>query len=79
MRHEFISPKNPVLETGLIDAILHPYLCLLDRVRAEPPGLQQLIAASTMEILGSALAAARSSRDGEAFTAPIRQAIVALE
>ena len=74
----FISPQSPVLSTGLDDTILHPYLCLLDRVRLEPPGYQQLIAANTMEILAAALAAVRTARTGGRTTAAIREAKIAL-
>jgi AraC-like DNA-binding protein len=74
----FISPEDPVLNTGMDDTILQPYLCLLDRVRLEPPGYQQLIAANTMEILAAALAAVQTARTGGRATAAIREAKVAL-
>ena len=74
----FISPHDPVLNVGLDDTILLPYLSLLDRVRLEPPGHQQLIAANTMEILAAALAAARASRTGGRATAAIQQAKIVL-
>jgi AraC-like DNA-binding protein len=75
----FISPEDPVLNTGLDDTILHPYLALLDRVKHEPPGYQQLIAANTMEILAASLAAVRTSRTGGKMTAVIRQARIILD
>jgi AraC-like DNA-binding protein len=74
----FISPQMPVLNADLDDAILQPYLCLLDRVRQEPPGYQQLIAANAMEILAAALAAVRTSRTGSRATAAIREAKIFL-
>lgn len=74
----FISPQAPLLNTGLDDAILNPYLSLLDRVRREPPGYQQLIAANTMEILAAALAAVQTSRTGDRVTAAIREAKIIL-
>jgi AraC-like DNA-binding protein len=74
----FLSPADPVLSTGLDDTILHPYLSLLDRVRLEPPGYQQLIAANTMEILAAALAAVRTSRTGGRATAAIQEAKIVL-
>jgi AraC-like DNA-binding protein len=75
----FVSPDDPILNTGLDDTILHPYLALLERVKLEPPGYQQLIAANTMEILAAALAAVRTCRTGGKMTAAIRQAKVRLE
>lgn len=74
----FLSPQDPLLNTGLDDTILQPYLALLDRVRHEPPGYQQLIAANTMEILAAALAAVRTSRTGGRATAAIREAKIVL-
>jgi len=75
----FITPEDPVLNTGLTDTILHPYLALLDRVKHESPGYQQLIAANTMEALAAALAAVRTGRTGGKMTAAIRQAKEILE
>jgi AraC-like DNA-binding protein len=74
----FISPQNPVLNTGLDDTILQPYLSLLERVRLEPPGYQQLIAANTMEILAAVLAAVQTSRTGGRASAAIRKAKIML-
>lgn len=74
VERDFIRPADPVLNTGLDDTILHPYLAVLDRVRREPPGYQQLIAANTMEILAASLAAVRTARTGGKMTAVIRGA-----
>lgn len=74
----FLSPRDPVLNTGLDDTILRPYLHILDRVRSEPPGYQQLIAANTMEILAAALAAVQTVRTGGRATAAIREAKIVL-
>ena len=52
----FLKPKEPVLRTGLDDAILHAYLSIIERMRVEPAGFPQLIAADTMEILAAVLA-----------------------
>lgn len=59
--------------------MFHSYRCLLDRVRAAPPALQQLIAANTMEILGAALAAAKTPPDVKQFAARVEQAKLILE
>ncbi len=75
----FFSPENPILNTGLDDAVLHPYLCLLDRVRREPAGFQQLIAANTMEILAASLAAVRTLRTGSKASAAIESAKIILD
>lgn len=75
----FFSPQNPILNTGMDDAIAHAYLCLLDRVHREPVGYQQLIAANTMEILASALAAVRISRTGGRAAAAVGHAKIVLE
>jgi len=79
VRRGFLSPKTPLLRIGPDEAILRPYLRMLDRVRAEPPGYQQLLAAWTMEILAAALGAARAQRGGGRSEALIRQAKLALE
>ncbi len=60
LRREFISPENPVLPVGFDDAILSSYRRLLDRLRSDPPGIQQLLAANIMEILGASLAATQA-------------------
>ena len=59
VKSEFISPDNPVLFTGLDDVLLHGYVTLLDRLRAEPVGFEQLLAASAWKILAATLAAVR--------------------
>jgi len=75
----FISPKTPVLETGLDETVFHAYRCLLDRVRCDPPGLQQLAAANVMEILGASLAAVRSRRSGTELDGLVRRAMRHIE
>lgn len=79
VERKFISPENPVLETGLDETIFHSYRCLLDRVRSDPPGLQQLAAANVMEIIGAALAAVRARQSGTELNALVRQAMRLLE
>jgi AraC-like DNA-binding protein len=79
VQRKFITPEQPVLDTGLDDAILRPFLSLLDHVRSEPLGLQQLIAANSMEILGAALAAVRSRRDCGKHGALVNEAKLILE
>jgi AraC-like DNA-binding protein len=64
VRHGFISPQTPVLKTGLDYVLLHAYLTLLDRLRSEPVGFQQLRASNVMEILAAVLGASRGQGTG---------------
>ena len=64
IRHGFISPQEPVLKTGIDDLLLHAHLTLLLRLRSEPVGFQQLLAASVMEILAAILGAVRAQGTG---------------
>ena len=59
--------------------ILHGYLGIIERMRLEPVGFEQLIAADTMEILAAALGAARGRQTGSRTNAMIRQAKSLLE
>ncbi|MBN1911274.1 MAG: AraC family transcriptional regulator [Pirellulales bacterium] len=73
IRRNLISPERPILETGLSDQILRPFLALFERVELETAGLQQLAAANILEILGSALAAVRSREEGGKLDSIVRQ------
>jgi AraC-like DNA-binding protein len=79
VRHGFIGPRQPVLHTGVDDAILHPYLAALDRVRTEPIGYRQLIAVSVLEIMAAALAAVRRQRSNTRAESIVREAKAVLE
>jgi AraC-like DNA-binding protein len=79
VRHGLIAPDQSVLHTGVDDAILHPYLAALDRVRTEPIGYQQLIAVNALEIVASALAAVRRQRSNSRAETIVREAKVLLE
>lgn len=79
VRHGVISPQRPVLVTGLEDAILRPFLRLVDRIGSEPIGLQQLAAADVLEILGAALAADREHQNGGPVNVLMRHARLFLE
>jgi AraC-like DNA-binding protein len=79
VRHGFIDPNQPVLYTGVDDAILHPYLTTLDRVRAEPIGYQQLISVNVLEILAAALAAVRRQRSKTRAETVVRETKTLLE
>jgi AraC-like DNA-binding protein len=56
VRERLISPESPVLSTGIQGALVEPFLRSFQRARTQTPGYQQLLAASTMEIIGIALA-----------------------
>jgi AraC-like DNA-binding protein len=79
VRRGFFSPERPVLHTGVDDAILHPYLSALDRVRTEPIGYQQLISVNVLEILAAALAAMRRRRSSGRSATMVREAKALLE
>jgi AraC-like DNA-binding protein len=75
----FLSPESAVLKTGLDHTLLHAYLTLLDRLRSEPVGFQQLLAASAMEILAAALGAERGQGTGSHMHELVCQAKSLLE
>jgi AraC-like DNA-binding protein len=75
----FISPDEPLLQTGPDDLVLHAFTTLLDRLRSEPVGFEQLIAASVWEILAAALGAARRQATGGRLHELVRRAKMILE
>jgi len=79
VRLGFFSPQEPLLVTGADEAIQHAYLDLLDRARTQPPGYQQLNAASVHAILAAVLAAVRRQRHGGHSEEIVRRAKALLE
>lgn len=77
--NNFITHDQPVLHTGVDDAILHPYLAAIDRVRTEPIGYQQLIAVGVLEIVAAALAAMRRRQSNSRAEIVVREAKALLE
>lgn len=78
-QHDFLTPKKPVLNTGLNELILRPFTSLLDRVRGQPLGIQQLIASDTLAIIaGIGVAVERQQTKGHVQEA-IRRAMLAIE
>lgn len=75
----FFSPESPILETGPDDAVLRPYLQMLNHVRTEASGYRQIIAAETVGLLAAALGAAHRRRDGGRLEGLIRQAKLIME
>jgi AraC-like DNA-binding protein len=76
---EFLDPRQAVLETGMDDAILHSFNALLDRIRSERIGFQQLIATDTQAIVAGVLAAVRRQRTSSHITEAVRQLKLELE
>jgi AraC-like DNA-binding protein len=76
---EFLNPEQAVLETGLDDTILHSFTTMLDRIRSERIGFQQLIAADALAIVAAVLAAARRQRTSSQSIEWVRQMKMELE
>ncbi|MBN2212094.1 MAG: helix-turn-helix transcriptional regulator [Sedimentisphaerales bacterium] len=79
VKHSFFSPQNPVLKTGVNDQLLHAYLTLLDRLRSEPVGFSQFLAASVTEILAAVIGAVRAQGTGNHMQSLVSQAKTLLE
>jgi AraC-like DNA-binding protein len=75
----FLSPEQPLLKTGQDEGILHSFTALLDRLRVEPMGFEQLIAANVLEIIAAALSAARRQETGGRQYDLVRRAKLILE
>lgn len=79
-RKGVFSPKEPLHHIGPDAGLLASYRRLFDRLQASSPvGLQQLLAASAMEILGLGLATARARTDGELDESLVCQAKSVME
>lgn len=59
LRNGFFTPAKPVFHTGMDETIRNAFMSVLNRVRMQPPGYQQLAASNVMEILGATLTAHR--------------------
>ncbi|MBN2294483.1 MAG: helix-turn-helix transcriptional regulator [Pirellulales bacterium] len=78
-RRGFISPDEAVLKVGMNDAVLDPFIHLLDWLRAEPVGFQQMIASGTMQIIAAMLGAVRNQAAGSHIHDQVRRAKALLE
>jgi AraC-like DNA-binding protein len=78
-QHEFIKPENPVLNTGLDDAIIRSFKAILDRLQSETVGFQQLIAADTLAIVAAVQAAERNRWTDSRTCELVRRAKAAIE
>ena len=75
----FITPEEPVLKVGLDNTVLDPFVHLLDWLRTEPVGFQQMIAAGTMQIIAAMLGTARNQGTGSHVHDQVRRAKALLE
>ncbi len=62
LRNGFVSTRTPVLSVGSDERLLQFYQTILDNVRSEPIGYQQLIASKVLLILATAFSIQRSQR-----------------
>lgn len=76
---KFISPDEPMLNTGIDEGLLHPYLRMIDWAHTEPPGYQQLMSGCVLQLIGAALAAAGGQPYPGRSNEIARQAALALE
>jgi AraC-like DNA-binding protein len=74
----FLTPEQPVLHVGLDELILRPFTTLLDRVRSQPLGLQQLVAADTLAIVAGILSAVRRRQTKGHIHEAVRRATAAI-
>ena len=79
IEYGFISPEDAILRTGVDELLLHAYLTFLDRLRSEPVGFPQFLAASVMEILAAMLGAVRAQGTGNHMHTLVCQAKSLLE
>lgn len=75
----FLSAQTPILKVGLNEMVLDPFVHLLDWLRTEPTGFQQMIAASTSQIVATMLGAANGKNVGSHVHAQVRRAKALLE
>jgi AraC-like DNA-binding protein len=78
-QYGFIKPQTPVLDTGLDDGIIRSFKAILDRLRSETVGFQQLIAADTLGIIAAVLAAERNRWADSRTCDLVRRAKAAIE
>lgn len=79
VREGFLSRAEPVHHVGPDMRLVAPYRRLLDRLKAAPLGLQQLLAAGLTEILGVAVNLARADCGSDLGQAVVGQARSILE
>ncbi len=77
-RHEFIAPREAVVATGHAEQIQVIYRTILERIRSEPSGFEQMIAANTLELVAATLGTARGLATGGRAYDVVQQAKAAL-
>ena len=78
-RRGFLRPEEPLLHVSHDDLVVHAFATLIDRMQSEPPGFEQLIAASVWEILAAVLSASRRQESGGRHHELVRRAKHILE
>jgi AraC-like DNA-binding protein len=79
LRYRFITPGQPVLPIGRHEQLLQQYQAILDAVRTEFVGYQQLIASKVLVILAMVLAIARRQRSSGRHEALVSEAKLLLQ
>lgn len=75
----FITPEAPVLETGGSELVLRPFTSLLDRVRSQPLGRQQLATADLLAIVAGSFNAHQRQHTNSRIHEAVLQAKAAME
>jgi AraC-like DNA-binding protein len=75
----FFGPAEPVLEVGVDDSILRPFLAAMERSQSELVGYQQLISVNVLEVLSGAIAVLRGQKIGCRAETVVRAARILLE
>lgn len=74
-----LTAERAVVRLGLDDSVLQAFTAILDAVRTESPGVAQIAAARTLEILARLRAAAEAERTVPRLQEIVRRARLALE
>ncbi len=75
----FLSPLEPLLETGMDELVLRPFTRLMDRTRSQPFGFQPLIAADLLAIIAGMIAAVQRRQTSSHIQKVVCQAKAAME
>ncbi len=78
-RNGFITPEAPLINTGVDDNIIHSFNAILYRLRWETVGFQHIIAAETLKIIATVLAAQQNLRTGAHRYDLVRRCKAAIE
>lgn len=78
-RFGFLGPSQPALAIGRDERLLQQYQAILDEVRAEPVGYQQVVASKVLVILATIQAIVRRQRSTDRHEAVVTQAKLLLQ